>query len=300
MEINFIKGDQLRVNDKWFFDVTQVEDNQITVRIKYKLSATNNTLVSKEFTLPNTIFLIKSKDNNTNVIYVNIDDKNLNKYFGSFKNFLYREEDIYKLFEDSSYVSGGSVDGMGALVSPSAETGGFGSGDIQQVVGFHTQLSPIATLGLNAFNKKPIKIKKSKSKSTSTSTSKKKLIGLEDLTNNKELIKKFLVSDKESKKSEIKLGNGVIKRPSLSIYYNNLSEAIDDSNLYYQKVFEFLDYPYSDDIDVKLVEAINKERDKFLKVSVDRLKNYLEIFYNSNKSIIEKSSEFKNKIKELI
>lgn len=118
-------GDQLFINNKWYFDIVNIDKDSITVRIKYYEGTTKQYYLYKIIKLPIVIFTNCEK---YNFIYkCNIDNIMLKKQIGGLIDRLVKEIDINTILENTG--------GMGAVVSPGLSgtpglPGSAGSGDI--------------------------------------------------------------------------------------------------------------------------------------------------------------------------
>lgn len=257
-------GNELYVNNSWYWDIVSIDENKIEVRIKYK---ENNTYNYKTIKLPKELFKDGSKVDN--VIHINIPKTELKKIIGNLVNRMIKEPNMYDIFENAVAASPGNSAGMGAVANPGLSgtpgtTGSAGSGDISGHVDFGMQKLP-------AHNMKHINQIISKSKK------------------------------KKKKKKKSKKESYTIKQPIISIVEDIENDAISD-NEFKRQFFEFIDYPIDNGYDELAIDAINKNRPDFLTISSDRIKAYLSIFYKSNKSFIDnKTSDwFQNKIQNFI
>ena len=122
-------ADQLFVNNKWYFDIVNIDDKNITVRIKYYEGTTKQYFLYKNIKLPINIFTNCEK---YNFIYkCTIDNALLKKQIGGLIDRIVKEIDINTIIEN--------VSGMGAVVSPGLSgtpglPGTAGSGDISGTI----------------------------------------------------------------------------------------------------------------------------------------------------------------------
>ena len=94
---------------------------------------------------------------------------------------------------------------------------------------------------------------------------------------------------KKRKKLKTKVGKPAIKQPFMILTKENFVEVETDAD-YKTNLFTFLDYPYDQDMEIKFIKMINKNRSNFLNVSSQRLKLYFKDLYEANKTLIEKST----------
>jgi hypothetical protein len=140
-------GNELYVNNKWYWDIISISETKIEVRIKYKEN--NNTYSYKTIKLPTNLFKEGSKVNN--VIHIEIPKIELKKIIGNLVNRLIEEPNIYNIFENVVGGSPGNTAGMGAVVSPGLSgtpgmTGSAGSGDISAHIDFGMEKLPASNI----------------------------------------------------------------------------------------------------------------------------------------------------------
>jgi len=286
MECEFTIGDQLYVNNKWYMDVIDITDESISLQIKYSES-TNNYIYYKTIKLPINIF--SNCEKKDVITYCKANEIELKRTIGSLINRLVKEKDILRILENSLIENG-----MGAVANPGLSgvpgvPGAAGSGDISGGV------SPSSISVANSFVK--LKKKKNNKKKKQQSVLPKNTFGLDfDRETNKksrDTIKKLSDLGKKMKP--------LIKSPIL-LNNENIDVEIDTDSKYKKDVFEFLDYPVDNDIDNDLIQSINRERNKFIKLSAELVKHYLTKFYKLNKTLIkfEASDWFNNEILKLI
>ncbi len=131
---NFTPGNELCINGKWFFDVTEAKDDSLTVRVKYKESPTRHFYLYKEVKLPTELITIL--ETNDNVMNCSVDLNKLKTLWGSLVDRLVKESNPYKMkvFEDAS-ANAGNTGGMGSVSQPGLSgspgiPGSAGSGDV--------------------------------------------------------------------------------------------------------------------------------------------------------------------------
>lgn len=191
IEINV--NDQLYVNNKWYFDVTGINDNIIQVRIQYKENPNINTFIYKNLNLDKSIFTKVEKIHS--FTKCEIDEKILKKTIGNLITRIKVEKDYSFIFEDGGGVAtSANSGGMGAVVSPGINStpgvmGTAGSGDISTILGPSTMYDD--TLGKSF--KQHEKDKKKKKKKQRIVTPIIKLENLDVKTNDNTL--KTLVLD---------------------------------------------------------------------------------------------------------
>lgn len=139
--MKFQPGQQLYVNNKWFFDVLESKDEQLLCRIKYKEAPNREYFLYKTIKIDENLLLIEE----SNEIYITckIDEKMLKNLYGSLIDRIIKESNPYKykMNEDGSDAS--NTAGMGSVSQPGLSgipgvPGTAGSGDIN--VGKNKQL----------------------------------------------------------------------------------------------------------------------------------------------------------------
>lgn len=254
MENNFSKGQQLYINGKWYMDIKDVDQNQIKVRIKYYEGNDKKYYAYKIISLPISMFTdIEQTDYITKA---KIDPIELKKRIGSLINRLVKETDMSMLFEDGgALASAGNTAGMGAVSSPgmSGTPGVPGAAGSGDIGG--GGILPASEFGLMRHPK---------------------------------------VNKKIRKKLKTKVGKAIVKQPVILLTKENNEETVVNSeNDYKNLLYEFLDYPTDNDIDIQFLEIINKLRPTFLELSSQRIKAYFKKLYEVNKSLINtKTSEW--------
>jgi len=123
MKIN--TNDQLYVNDKWFFDVFDIKDSNIVVRIKYKENPKIETYLYKKIALPLELFKVTNKKGF--VTYCKVDNMQLRNQIGGLIDRIAKEQDITALFEDSAGMGDVSMSGISSLPGVPGDSG---SGDV--------------------------------------------------------------------------------------------------------------------------------------------------------------------------
>lgn len=123
MKIN--TNDQLYVNGKWYFDVFDVKDSNIVVRIKYKENPKIETYLYKKIVLP--LELFKDVTEKGFVKYCKIDNMQLRNQIGGLVDRIAKESDVNALFED---VGGMGDVSMSGISSVPGVPGDAGSGDV--------------------------------------------------------------------------------------------------------------------------------------------------------------------------
>lgn len=255
-------NDQLYINNKWFWDVISIDKDLVEVRIKYKESINSKFYLYKIIKLPLQLF-----DNCQDLGIIKtcqINDIQLKSNIGSLINRLVKERNIYALIEN---VNAANTSGMGSVAIPSMSgipgvSGSAGSGDVNGHVVFGGEKIP-------AHNLKGIDIH---------------------------------LKDKKKKKK------AAIKNPILNVLKENSdvefeSEVqVETENQFKLKLFEFLDYPRNNDIDISIIKSISIYRNTFKSISNERILTYLNDFYKLNKTTIDNkaSEQLKNQLLNLI
>jgi len=179
-------GDQLYVNNKWYFDIMDIKDGTVVIRIKYKENPKKDIFLYRQIALD--INLFKDIKEKSFIKTCNIDVIELKNIIGTLIDRIVKENDITAMFEDGM----GSVSMAGVNSTPGM-LGTAGSGDITTM--------PNNTIGFEIVTKDFKRInKKIKSKKKHNPIIKTPIINLqkESFFNNKE--KKDETTDNEYKK----------------------------------------------------------------------------------------------------
>jgi hypothetical protein len=248
---NLVAGNELYVNNKWFFDVISITEASLEVRIKYKEAQNRQYELYKIVKLP--IDLVTIEETKNNLIYCTIDNTKLKTLWGSLVDRIVKESNPYniKINEDASS-DGGNTVGMGdvsnaTLSGTPGVPGGAGSGDI-----YNTVISS-STLYRGAKSNKP----------------------------NKENLKKALLNILGMKE--------------------DLQYGDNTDNDYKVLVYQFLEYPWTKDIEIDLINEILEWKAEFLDASPVRIKLYFKELFDLNSSLINSkcSDTFINQISQL-
>jgi len=167
------ENDQLYVNNKWFFDVFDIKDSNIVVRIKYKENPKIETYLYKKIVLPLEIF--NDVTEKGFVKYCKIDTMQLKQQIGGLIDRIAKEQDITSLFEDAGM---GSVS-MSGISSLPGVPGDPGSGDVGG-------LMPKDSLGLQIVSPAYKKIRKKIKTVAGKSIIKQPIISLKENSDNDE------------------------------------------------------------------------------------------------------------------
>lgn len=103
--------------------------------------------------------------------------------------------------------------------------------------------------------------------------------GLEDISKNINTLKKLT---KGGHITKINKDKKRIKKPLLSILKEDVSEAD-----FLKKLYDFLDYPWSNNTDTNIVDIINEWRTDFTKTSSQRIQQYLKDLWKFNLFLIK-------------
>lgn len=122
--MNIQVSDQLYVNNMWYFDVADVKDSNIVVRIKYKENPKVETYLYKKIALP--LEIIKDVREQGLIKYCKIEPMQLRNQIGGLMDRIAKEVDINKIFEEFGM---GDVS-MSGIASIPGVPGDPGSGDI--------------------------------------------------------------------------------------------------------------------------------------------------------------------------
>lgn len=258
------KGHQIYINNKYFLDVIEIS-NKLKLRVKYKENDNDNFFKYTEIDLPLNLFQNCKGNEEYGIIYCNISNIELKKHIGGLINKMVKEPNIYELFENAISSTPGNTAGMGSVSMPSMSgtpgiPGGSGSGDISGFLSTGSKSSAHTHFDF----------------------------GMQKLPKgNKKHLDLFTPKSKSSKKKSKK------KQPKTPVFNTlNVSENIDinidtqTENSYKAELFNFLDLPVNNDYDKYILDAIGKYRNDFKLISSERIKNYLKIFYETNKNYL--------------
>lgn len=115
--------------------------------------------------------------------------------------------------------------------------------------------------------------------------------GLEDLSKTAKYLRKHFKKGRKQKDG--------IKTPLLNVLKEaNDVENKNTDNDYKLTLYQFLDYPYDNEFDIKMVNVVNEWRPSFLEASAVRIKLYFSDLYKANKDLIKKNctDQFINQI----
>lgn len=143
--MNIKIGDQLYVNGKWYFDVLDVQDGTVVIRIKYKENPRKEVYSYRPIALDANLFTNVQEKSFFKTC--NIDNNQFKQVIGSLIDRIAKEGDISKIFEDGM----GDVSMPGVNATPGM-TGTSGSGDIS--------VFPKSTLGFEIVSKDYKRIRK--------------------------------------------------------------------------------------------------------------------------------------------
>lgn len=243
--MKFEPGQQLYVNNKWFFDILESKDGQLVCRIKYKEAPNRQYYLYKDVKIDEK--LLSVDESNDIFIVCKIDEKKLKDLYGSLIDRILKEQNpyLFSVNEDAS-ATVASTAGMGAVSQPGLSgtpgvPGTSGSGD------------------LNVGN---------------------------GVKNNK-----FTYT-----KSGTRLKKALIDLLSMKEDLSNYNPETDSD--YKKLVYEFLDYPWTVDLEIQVVKEASKDRDVFSNTSTSRISEYFKDLYTLNKFAIDSncSNEFINKL----
>lgn len=128
MDNNFKAGDQLYVNNKWYFDVKSVDDTNIKVRINYT-EGPKKLAFYKVITLPVKLFNDVAKD--SFITTCTVVDKELKQQIGGLIDRLVKEPNIINIIKTNEDM--GAVSSPGMSGTPGVP-GSAGSGDVSTVL----------------------------------------------------------------------------------------------------------------------------------------------------------------------
>lgn len=115
METIMIKvNDQLFVNNKWYFDIVDINDNIVKVRIQYKENPNIEKYLYKNINLDKTLFDKVEEDQY--FFKCTIDENQLRKSIGNLISRIKIENDYSFVYEDAANAANSG--GMGAVTSP--------------------------------------------------------------------------------------------------------------------------------------------------------------------------------------
>jgi len=271
---NFHKNDQLFVNNKWYFDVLDVESDALKVRLKYYESATKNFYSYKIIKLPKNLFQNTVVDQF--IIKTQVHEPSLKEKIGGLINRLAIEPDVVQFAEKINHqlnedvAAAGNGGGMGAVVNPGlsgipGQIGSFGSGDISTTV---------------------------KYASTKNGVTPKHSFGLQIVSKS---------NMKHNRKSSKKQKGTLIKKPIMSISEATDIDVTNSDHDYKTSIYTMLDYPTDNELDLQLIGLISEFRPDILEISKERLVQYFRDLYNTNRALIKSkcSDWFQNTILNL-
>lgn len=141
---NIKPGDQLFINNKWYFDVKSIDGQDIKVRIKYYEGANKDYFLYKVIKLP--VSLFKDVMLDKFMVKVTVSEKDLKHQIGGLIDRLVKENDIMSIVEDMGAVSSPGMSGTPGV------PGSAGSGDIVSFGGSSSVL-PANSFGLDIIPK---------------------------------------------------------------------------------------------------------------------------------------------------
>lgn len=258
-DYNFQQNDQLYVNNKWYFDVLDVESDSVKIRLKYYEAPTKNFYTYKTIKLPKNIFQDCVADNF--IVRTQVHEPSLKQEIGGLINRLAVEPDVVQFAESIKRVnedaaSAGSSGGMGAVANPGlsgvpGQTGSFGSGDISSTVKYASTkngVTPNNSYGLQIVSKSNMK---------------------------------------HNRKSAKKQKGTLLKKPVMSIAENADIELTNSDHDYKTSIYTFLDYPADNEIDLQFIGLVAEHRPDMLEISKERLVQYFRDLYNTNRALIK-------------
>lgn len=271
---NFQKNDQLFVNGKWYFDVLDVENDSLKVRLKYYEAPTKNFYTYKVIKLPKNLFQDCVVDNF--IVKTQVHEPSLKQQIGGLINRLAKEPDVVqfaeslKINEDAAAANGSNTGGMGAVANPGlsgtpGQIGSYGSGDISATV---------------------------KYASTKNGVTPKNSFGLQIVSKS---------NMKHNRKSSKKQKGTLLKQPILSVSEAADIDVTNSDHDYKTSIYTFLDYPTDNEIDLQIIGLVSEFRAEMLEISKERLVKYFRDLYNTNRALIKTkcSDWFQNSILNL-
>lgn len=144
-------NDQLFVNGKWYFDVIDINENIVQVRVQYKENNDFKDYLYKSINLDKDLFEKVETIDNTNLINCEIDENKLRRAIGNLMSRLRIEMDYSFMFEDVGVATAANSAGFGDVSMPGINStpgaeGSAGSGDISTTLGGST-VTPVPELG---------------------------------------------------------------------------------------------------------------------------------------------------------
>lgn len=246
--MELIKGQEIFVNNKWWFDIVDIKDGKVHCKIEYVEGTPDNKKHYKIIKIDQNKFT-KGDDQ----IHWSIDETWMKKEFGSLVNRIIKSQNIYSLFEDAA--SAGNTGGMGAvsmagLSGSPGVPGSAGSGDISgPALGPSVKYFPKGTYGIS------------------------------DLSKNIKQLRKL------AKKGKLnKMG---VKKPLLDVLKENSEIDTFSENDFKRKLYDFLDYPWERENELAIIDTINDQRPEFGNISSDRIIQYLQDLWKVNYSFIK-------------
>lgn len=149
-------GNQLYVNNKWFWDIIETDQDKTKIRVKYKENINSDFYQYKTISVPTRLLNCKQTNN---ILICTIDEIELKKVIGSLINRFVKELNVYEIFENVVSAGPANSGGMGSVSVPSMSgvagvPGSSGSGDVSGHVVFGLEKIPVQNLkGINTLLK---------------------------------------------------------------------------------------------------------------------------------------------------
>ncbi len=264
--MDLIKGQELYVNNQWFFDVLDKAENEsILVKIKYKEAPNREYVLNKTVKLP--INLLTIEEDCSTYLKCKIDLTKLKSLWGSLVDRIVKEKNPYALpVNEDGGAGGGAAAGGGVACATAGNTGGMGAVSNPGLSGVPgvpgTAGSGDIATGLFGKKKKGKAFGYSKIPASSSSNLKKALMN------------------------------------SLGMKKEELAVVDETSSDYKKKLYDFLDWPWKNDTEIETISEINTNRKEFETCTPAIIKTYLKDMWDMNKSLIKGkcTSQFVNQL----
>ena len=305
-------GDQLFINNKWYWDVMGISNDMAIIQVYYMYGYPKPQISRTSFKFPiKDMFL--EEDNLYKI--VSVDETLLKKTIGNLINQILIQDSILEsVNEDGGAAASGvamastAVSGMGAVTSPGSPStpgvSGTAGSDIAVGGSFLGTYSPA---GYN-FNTKKKKIKRKPKPHNEEFTGfdfkkyndSQKNKGIIDTRWSRRHIKELINLGKKLNKNiqPEELNNSVLPnswRPVDVIHYDENTQGQTIENLdeddYKTRLIEFVTKPYNNVADSKLSNEICINKESLINNPIVKIKSYLKRFKEGNEAAFKEASD---------
>ncbi len=297
-------GDQLYVNEKWFWDVIGITNDMAIIQIYYIFGYPKPQITRKSFKYPIKDIFIESESMYKNT---SIDENKLRKVIGNLIDQILIQDNILEsiILEDGSgtaAVSTSSSTGMGAVTSPgiSCTPGVPGTSGSDVAVGgkFLGASSPNGFNFIKKYKKRKKTDKKTENFDFEAYNNSQKDKGIIDTRFSKRHIIDMINMGKslnhkiESEMFTGKKYNNIVKPLGIANYSESVgSIATLNEDEYKTKLIEFISRPYSEEADSTFSNEININKESIINNPVVKIKAYLNRFKNANIEVFNSTSD---------